>query len=311
MVVVALLVMMALAAPFIVRSRESSRAAICLAKQQTIGQAILEYEAFFQVLPVGALKEEQDHPSFGVIARILPLLDEEAVAEEIDWNASPVGASNEAVSSIAAPAILHCPADDVGLVDKRSISYVVNAGSDAAMLGPEEAKPELLGAFDYAHAVSIADFQDGAANTALLSERLVGNEAAGQSSPYSRQEQGKPPRDLADVTGYQFTAGNPDQFATECAQIKADHRGWVATLGRNWTLEHHYVHVLTPNPKVTDCGHASTYPLVGAISARSYHPRSVQVTFADGRSESINDQIDPTIWRSFGSRSGHDGAPKP
>lgn len=310
-VIVALLVMVALAAPYIVRSRENARAASCMNNQRLIAEAMLEYETFFHALPIGELKSDTaDAPSFGVIPRILPLMDENALADQINWNALPINTANkQQLSSLPAPPSLHCPADNFALRDKRSLSYVINAGSDAVIAGKDTTKPEFLGAFDFGDATNTKDFEDGAASTALFCERLIGTTLA---SGLQTQEQGKAPRDLAALTGDdRLLSGAPDLFAAACAGVKADHRGWLTTLGRDWLLSYHYVHVLAPNSKTTDCGYVSQAPLEGIVSARSYHPGFVQLTFADGRNESVSDQIDIAIWRAYGTRSGHEGSAKP
>ena len=70
-----------------------------------------------------------------------------------------------------------------------------------------------------------------------------------------------------------------------------------------------YNHVAPPNWGGQDCGvnHISDTPKEHAIAPpRSEHNGVVVVTFGDGHTELINDDIDLLVWRAMGSRNGEE-----
>lgn len=69
-----------------------------------------------------------------------------------------------------------------------------------------------------------------------------------------------------------------------------------------------YNHVLTPNAATPDCnGTRSMYGAgAGAMTARSYHPGGVHVSFGDGSVRFVNDHVALIVWRGISSRNGRE-----
>ena len=71
-----------------------------------------------------------------------------------------------------------------------------------------------------------------------------------------------------------------------------------------------YNHVAPPNWSGYDCGivsYIADTPWEHAIVApRSDHPGVVVVSYGDGHTETIADNIDLLVWRAMGSRNGED-----
>ncbi len=69
-----------------------------------------------------------------------------------------------------------------------------------------------------------------------------------------------------------------------------------------------YNHALTPNAATPDCssGRGIYGTVVGAMTARSYHPGGVHVSFGDGSVRFINDRVDLIVWRGISSRNGRE-----
>ena len=74
-----------------------------------------------------------------------------------------------------------------------------------------------------------------------------------------------------------------------------------------------YNHVAPPNWSGYDCGSFSAFPDTpgehAIIAARSEHPGTVNVIFADGHGETVSDSTDIILWRSLGSRDGAEVLP--
>jgi prepilin-type processing-associated H-X9-DG protein len=77
-----------------------------------------------------------------------------------------------------------------------------------------------------------------------------------------------------------------------------------------------YNHVFTPNSRFPDCGfcnfqdsntRACTNNVSRAIvTARSWHPGSVNVLMGDGTVRSVGDGVELGIWRAIGTRNGQE-----
>ncbi len=64
-----------------------------------------------------------------------------------------------------------------------------------------------------------------------------------------------------------------------------------------------YTHTVPPNYKGYDCGDDSSFTMAH-VAARSYHTGGVNVCFADGHVQFINDNINFATWQALGTRSG-------
>jgi prepilin-type processing-associated H-X9-DG protein len=51
-------------------------------------------------------------------------------------------------------------------------------------------------------------------------------------------------------------------------------------------------------------GESITAPTYAAVTARSYHPDTVNALLMDGSVRSIGDSIEQRVWRSLGTRAG-------
>jgi hypothetical protein len=189
----------------------------------------------------------------------------------IPWEKDAV-LTGEKFLKIGLNSVLTCPSD--GSADYVSISYVVNGGAGASMLNPslyqQLSAPNLLGAFDYDNLVRISDFKDGIAQTALLSERLVGGER-GSIAPERSNLVGAPPRDLADLGEVDLPLTATNRFLSACAAITNSHPYWIRNHGRHWLFERHYTHAQSPNAPILDCANTISFPLKGIVTARSFH----------------------------------------
>jgi prepilin-type processing-associated H-X9-DG protein len=167
-------------------------------------------------------------------------------------------------------------------------------------------------------------FTDGLAKTAFFSERIKG----------SGNQDGSPPT-RADMIGWDAAGGerttdvvNPQDVYDDCGSytpkienlVFYSAGAWLAETGERGAFSNgwpfagysntQYNHVAPPNWSGYDCGlfsYISDTPQEHAIVApRSYHPGAVNVSFGDGHTETVNDDVDLVVWRAMGSRNGAD-----
>ena len=134
--------------------------------------------------------------------------------------------------------------------------------------------------------ISPSDVTDGLSHTAIVSERMAG-------------DQKKKPVGVASLPFF----FSDERFAADCIALSTPVR-FVPDTGMNWQgiqpLDLVYSHFSTPNIAHWDCQGGFRQ----LITARSYHASSVAVLFADGHLLQCNSSIDPAVWRAMGTIRG-------
>jgi len=167
-------------------------------------------------------------------------------------------------------------------------------------------------------------FTDGLAKTAFFSERIKG----------SGNQEGSPPTH-ADMIGWDAAGGertsdvvDPQLPYNDCGGYQPTSGGlifysagaWLQETGERGAFSNgwpfagysntQYNHVAPPNWNGYDCGlssYISDTPTEHAVVApRSYHPGVVNVSYGDGHTETVGDDVDLRVWRAQGSRNGED-----
>ncbi len=172
---------------------------------------------------------------------------------------------------------------------------------------------EMNGAFSDTGVLSSRDFLDGMANTAMASERCVGDE----DGLFNGQGNFNMQTDML-VAGGSSTITSLAQFQT-CSTAVPPKIGGFSNLGRDTFYEStymgtHYNHLYTPNMRAPDCCLACRTSFSGLragrdnterviMTARSYHPGGVCVLMTDGAVRSVSDNVDMTVWRAVGTRN--------
>jgi prepilin-type N-terminal cleavage/methylation domain-containing protein/prepilin-type processing-associated H-X9-DG protein len=353
LVVIAIIgVLIALLLPAIQSAREAARRSQCANNLHQIGLALHTYLDTFRAFPPGRMQPQSGPGPFwdgraAVHVFLIPYLDQ----PELYANANFSVTNNLLVNSTALsyqPTLFLCPSEPlVGGLGWASVlgaqaglpslnwgdnNYRANIGGSSSCQSRLSAAGsnttsinatcalEMNGAFSDHSCLQTRDFIDGTTNTAMFSERTLGDQ--NNVVPGGRFN---PQTDLLIVStslaAANITLPTSTNFETCRAQVPtfSDPRGF-SNLGRDTWYENTYMgtqynHVFPPNAQWADCCLACNLEFSGLrtardnrvrviVSARSYHPGSVNVLMGDGRVRSFSDSIDLTVWRAIGSRNG-------
>lgn len=182
---------------------------------------------------------------------------------------------------------------------------------------------ELNGAFSDDKCLNAKDFPDGLSFTAMASERALGD----NDGPFFGTGNFNIRTDIL-LAQSMTTTMSTDQQLQICtalanlsrAQLNALH---FSGIGRDVWYEStymggHYNHVLPPNSKIPDCCGGSSVietsglrfcrdnRVRGIVSARSYHPGTINLLMGDGNVRTVSDSVDRGVWRAIGTRNSQE-----
>lgn len=309
-VIAVLGLLVALLLPAIQSSRESARRISCTSH---IRQLALATEHFVEVhrnyptlktFPSGY----RGTPSNASIhVQLLPYLDQRALFEKLDpdgWTDAepPRSMTNEFALNQPIP-VFKCPSDSVPAGgNSYRACYGTTPGIHATWKpGRPRVRPlnseALWGVFLGRHRP--AHLRDGASQTALFSERVVGD---------GDPEYHDPVRDVLRTPDDNYY---PNDAVIHCAAVTSrephlSYPGW--TWLSSSSAHTAYNHCLPPNAFIPDCadGWSSAVVHEGAMSARSWHPGGVNVAFADGAVAFIGETIALETWRALATVHGEE-----
>lgn len=313
-----LAILAALVVPAVQRARESSRRTQCTNHLRNIGEAIQQYEgahgrfppmiAYQETLPLVRPHHDRPDQVLSPHALLLPHLDQVNVFNQI--YAGEIGSmggnpAENVYPPLRTPLPIYlCPSDGGDFGN----NYRVCTGQDVAYGD---------GAFSDMAGRRSGEFPDGLSNTAAVSEVLKSDL---DFDRYSREDYW-----VSGASSLQPLPGR-DEMIEICASLSPPPPAeyfypWV---GFTWGLAGYdytwYNHAVGPNSNVPDCtvnGHQSfklanwSFSIRGVHKASSRHPGGVNVLFMDGSIQFISDSIDLGVWRSLGTRDGHEVASRP
>ncbi len=275
--------------------------------------------------------------AFGVLANVLPFIEQANLQKLIDFSqpASVDGfrGTINPVHDAAAGAVVSvylCPSDGQSPVFTRTstartpnefktagTNYVVNMGSGRATAAAAyyDAQFPTDGMFWYGSRTKFKDMTDGASNTLLASECLLG---PGGTAPAAG---GTPPG----TAGRYYASLNTGTFASngtppggwlkggavvtarppECDDAG---RAWGVMRGSTWfwggrDWNSVFNTTLRPNDPAPDCGAHGR----GWFAARSNHAGGVNAAFGDGSVRFVRDAVEPQAWLAAATRDGGEG----
>lgn len=275
------------------------------------------------------------------LAMILPQVEQGPLFQQIDFSVpmtSVTGGSanylrlhiqanhrNAVAAATRVPTFL-CPSDPWtqttygGTAQPAPGSYAGNAGWIRRTTGIAGDDPELRqtnGAMPimnpadtnlswYAPKLSLRYFTDGSSNTALLSERNI-NSLVPVVGPFGSTIP-RGPDSIMSYCGGGGAARSLPAWVQYCGGVSVPDPVYTAPHGKAWisgltVAANLYMHVTLPNTR-----NCHVYGGEGngnnMVSASSYHGGGIHVSFADGRTSFLSNQVEPKVWWSIGSRNG-------
>ena len=311
--------LLSLILPAVQSARERSRNVQCLNNLRQVGMACLQFESAHRHLPSYRGKRKPGpnqgpvKTNLSVQAQLLPFLDQQKLFDRIDRNedgqtlgGEPPGSEyNGDLLRIRVPVFV-CPTDPLA---DNGISYLACAGTTPGVnTSTPESEPGAakMGMFVRFNGARLSSVRDGLSNTAMFSERLVGDQDQARYTP-SRDV-----ADIADMPPGHWSLLLPEDVVRACRLVTSLDIRHSSYVGYTWLLGGYpqtlYNHVLPPNSAIPDCGYGyfGEGHGQGAISARSLHPGTVNVVMGDGAARPVNASIDLAVWRALASIRGEE-----
>lgn len=312
--------LMALLSPAIQQSRERARAITCRDRERQLVLACYSHETFHQTFPATS-NSWLDEVNGQTVLR-LPIsthrhlmahldvtmfraidFDDPTAPVVISTSMGSISSKNQILLKKVVPVFV-CPSDTAR---PGATNYRCNMGASVEIFaGPVGSNAELLaasGAFINGRSVNPSEIRDGLTQTALLSERVLGD---GDPAHYSPFRDRYSPSPIINSTA-DAEASCPN-YATATPAAHDSFAGWNWLLGGR--IHTWYFHISGPNSTVPDCssggGTFSADGGPGLYAARSLHPGGVNVAFADGSVRFVASTIDLKVWQALGTRNAQD-----
>jgi prepilin-type processing-associated H-X9-DG protein len=240
--------------------------------------------------------------AFSPFVRVLPELEQQVLFNSINFSVNQtsryLSPENYTAATFTISGFL-CPSDGFSVYEPLGMNnYRANLGAGVANFPSSNE----VGAFGFQVWISPSQFVDGMSSTALVSERLRGD---------NDQRRWDPARD------YWFA--DTDSITTNdaiirCAKLPTDLPPHFSKSGESWFLFGYdrcfYNHIIPPNSSDPDCSLSNIADKIdggedgGIHAARSLHSGGVNVAKADGSINFITSSISSNVWRAFGTRAG-------
>jgi prepilin-type N-terminal cleavage/methylation domain-containing protein len=286
--------------PAVQKVREAANRMKCSNHLKQLGIAMHHYHDVEGSFPPGV-----DVNRWSALAKLLPYMEQSSIYSSLDLN-NPLFLNNyytvaprNVLGVSQSLSFLLCPSD------WGTPFFPIPASEDLLFFGPTNyvgcigsgnnggARADADGVLFVSSRVRLADVTDGASNTALMSESLLG-----KGGPNFNGRPSDP--DIPRVYGFfnsttlmdAALCQGPGQWNTDSGSKWADGEVYC-------TL---YDHGYLPNAPQWDCiSKAANWK-----AARSRHQAGVNLLLADGAVRFVANQVDPATWHALGSRAGHE-----
>ncbi|SIO56237.1 prepilin-type N-terminal cleavage/methylation domain-containing protein [Singulisphaera sp. GP187] len=320
MVVIAIIaVLISLLLPAVQAAREAARRSQCTNNLKQLGLAVHNYEQIWGGLPPSALVIRQPGGAlwtsdYGPFARILPHIEQMAIANSFNMNAAYGDPGNMTATALTIQTFI-CPSEvrsdrenngTFGVVGPTNYGFCL--GDWFVFAGPDGG-PLPRCAFGPNISRNWAAFTDGTSNTLLMSEVKnwqVNVRDCGKLSLIND------PNNVPAPTADPATVA-PEYQGTGCGVKVEGHCEWPEV-----AVHHIGMTTAWPPNKKTPGGPGFATPDVdlnsqreriggptfAAITARSYHPAGVNALLGDGSVKFVKGTVNGWIWRGLGSVAG-------
>jgi prepilin-type N-terminal cleavage/methylation domain-containing protein/prepilin-type processing-associated H-X9-DG protein len=321
LVVIAIIgVLIALLLPAVQQAREAARRISCTNNLKQLGLGLHNYETVAGAFPpsnvVYLVGSTVTQNGFSVHARVLPLMEQGAMFNSINFSFSHRTAENSTVVNSAVP-FFTCPSDinQAGMTAfptpgtfARVTSYGFNEGDWFIWNGIGQA-PLTRGAFSPNLSRRIAEIIDGTSNTVFVSEvkALSGWCNVGAQLPSAGMTPTTVPGPEVDpnsVAPYNSAtcATNPPATAhTAWVDGNPQETGFTTAWPPNKVTMNN---TSQAQLDVLNFLNSRNMPTFGAITSRSYHPGGVNALLADGSVRFVKSTINGNTWRALGTVAG-------
>lgn len=289
LVVIAIIgILIALLLPAVQSARESARKMTCNNNMKQLGIAALAYEDTFKYLPPSHTASNQHN----VLSFLLPFIEEQAIADEYNWNTSGVTAPNLNLVLSSGIPVFQCPTVPVGVgsragtadyavCDKPSDSADFRALASTGMIRARQRWESMLA-------------------TSIPKGNYVENPRGGLSFDHTSTSFVLPKlRYVTDGQSNSFmlfeSAGRPDSYVRGAYDPQISNvSGALWSSGEAW----YDIHNVCFGTVMQNChNNNETY---------SFHTDGCNYTMGDGSVQFIRDDIDPDAYLSLFTRRGDD-----
>lgn len=312
--------LVALLIPAMQAARESARRSHCLNNLKQFALLTSNYQNTYQRFPPAHIDLADDDPDkpagvrdgyyeWSQHARLLQHFEAVAESQLIDFDATVPD-----LAGLATPDFFLCPSDPFSQLEAHGkkwigkTNYRANAGS--LTVSGQQNNGIFIPFVDVPYrdrldgakfGIRLSDIQDGTSNTALFSERGLGD---GDNQLITRKSDWFTGIGNATLRG----PGNPDAYRKACLATSPtatgdaqDSRG-----GQNWTSSGtrstRYNHVLPPNQISCSSSQPCDGNSHGVTTATSYHPGGVNLLLCDGSARFVADAVSIDVWSEIGGR---------
>jgi prepilin-type N-terminal cleavage/methylation domain-containing protein len=185
LVVIAIIgVLVGLLLPAVQAAREAARRCSCANNITQLGLALHNHEFSQEAFPAGVtddagpIRSVAEGKHVGWIVRLLPYLEQTAVARNFDEAAGAYGEANQPVRRLRIQ-VLTCPSDPLSLPGREGpeVGHATYAGCHASRETPIDADND--GVLFLNSRIRFGDIADGSSNTLLLAEHLLRSDDLG------------------------------------------------------------------------------------------------------------------------------------
>ena len=298
-------VLIALLLPAVQSAREAARRAQCVNNLKQIGIALHNYHDVNGSFPLGRslLPPYTNLVAYSTHTLILPHMEQSPLHSSCNFNLPFSDAANTTLVGVAVTTFL-CPSDTTERIPDgwAGTNYAVSEGaflpwrwgrSDST--GANASFPAPNGAFFADYSYPMSTFTDGLSNTALVSEKVLGDFSNGISTEQT---------DLYRPST--ATVTTLDEAVMACAAVDTKNLSLqgISTSGAPWAWNRNaetiYRHVNGPNTR--SCMFPVGWRLF--LSASSKHPGGINMLAGDGSVRFIKNSIALIVWRAIGTRNG-------